>query len=341
MSFHVTYFGKSKRVLMTLLLLLIIMSAFGYHGVTLAQENTTTVTILIDDKEVPSEGQTSILIGGTVFFPAKSLFQALSIHLKWDQTTNTVKGYRTNELWIEIDPSKEIGTLEGKPFLIEPSPMVINGTLMLPSTIIPQLFNYETNYEPFTRTLKIDTTSYVGINPYTSYQKKMQRDLDKSSPDKLFEDILSLYLEKTIYYRGGGVYDSNGNKIYLDNLTPMSIVKVDKSQPDIRTLTLLSGSKTYTLDLYNEFDILDTFLYYDPYKKYNWSKNTWDQIKLRNVHVGMNVDMVLLAKGNPLQRIPILNDQSQSEQWVYQNGTNGYLYLTFTEGVLASIQNHK
>lgn len=55
----------------------------------------------------------------------------------------------------------------------------------------------------------------------------------------------------------------------------------------------------------------------DPYKKYNWSKSTWNKIIAGEVALGMNITQVRLAWGDPSSITYETSSKGKIEVWVY------------------------
>lgn len=328
---------KLSRLSICFLVITFLFSVLGFEKVASA-EDYPPVTVKIDDKLLP--GQNGIVDGGSVFVAAKAFFENLDIKVEWDQSTSTLKGYQFDAIRIEISPNKDVGKLDGKPFLMDSPPKVVDGTLMVPSSVITQLFNYEVKYEPIANMVKIDKGQLIAVDPYASYNKKLEIETKNNIQENRTNEIFKPYMGKTVWYINGILKDINNKPVYnVQNLTPMWILKVTKWEkvPNFFTLTLKSGEHVYLLDILGEYDVSSKLLKENPFEKYKWSKKTWDYIKNRTVYIGMNKDMVLLAKSAPERTNITKYSWGVFEQWVYDYPL-GAEYLYFKNGLLSGIQ---
>ncbi|MCW3791380.1 hypothetical protein OM416_07305 [Paenibacillus sp. LS1] len=74
----------------------------------------------------------------------------------------------------------------------------------------------------------------------------------------------------------------------------------------------------------------------DPYKKYNWSKSTWNKIIAGEVALGMNITQVRLAWGDPSSITYETSSKGKIEIWVYASSA-GIRALGFLNGKLMAI----
>lgn len=336
-----------NRFLSTLLLFALLLNVIELENAN-AQEYAP-VTIMINGQTI--QGQNGIVDGGSIFVPAKAIFENLDVKVEWDQSTSTLKGYQFDSLRIEISPNKEIGNLDGKPFLMDSPPRVINGTLLVSSTLITQLFSYGVEFEPISNVLRIDKNQIVVVDPYASYNK-MKKELEQkynltnngikvvnqqeSEKLKQFKEAIKDYMGKTIWTRTSLMKDESGKYVDVEKFAPMWILEI--KEDTFFTLKLKSGDKIYYMTAYDEYSVHFGFLLSNPYTTYKWSNKVWDHIKKNSVFVGMNEDMVWLSWGLPTRKNVSKYAWGTEEQWVYDLKSQGTKYLYFKNGILTSIQ---
>nr|WP_255570388.1 copper amine oxidase N-terminal domain-containing protein [Cohnella sp. CFH 77786] len=86
--------------------------------------------------------------------------------------------------------------------------------------------------------------------------------------------------------------------------------------PSGKKLTTYPMRASYIPDL---LGASDTFLTYDPYKKYKWSSSVWKHVKAGEVVLGMTKDQVALAWGAPASKTVTTANGKKIEVWVYGN----------------------
>ncbi|GED25178.1 hypothetical protein BAG01nite_12800 [Brevibacillus agri] len=339
---------RHSRLIKCFFVLTLLLSVLGFEKVGSA-EDYPPVTVKINDKAI--QGQNGIVDGGTIFIPAKAVFENLDIKVEWDQSTSTLKGYQFDTIRIEISPNKDLGKLDGKPFLMDFPPKVVNGTLMVPSSLITQLFNYEVKFEPIANIVKIDKTQLIAVDPYASYNK-MKKELEQkynltnngnnvvnnqeSEKLKQFKNAIKDYMGRTIWTRTTLMKDADGKYVDVEKFAPMWILEI--KEDTFFTLKLKSGDMIYYLTAYDEYSVHFGFLLSNPYTTYKWSNKVWDHIKKNSVFVGMNEDMVWLSWGLPTRKNVSKYAWGTEEQWVYDLKSQGTKYLYFKNGILTSIQ---
>ncbi len=339
-----------RQLIKCFFVLTFLFSVLGFQNVGSA-EDYPPVAVLLDGQKIQIEGQGAILIGGAIFVPAKAVFEKLDIKVEWDQYTSTLQGYQFDSLRIEISPNKDIGKFDGKPFLMDSPPKVINGTLMVPSTLITQLFNYGVEFEPISNVLKINRGQIIPVDPYESYNKRIHSGItnntvsipnintpiiQESEELKQFKNAIKNYMGRTIWIRTTLLKDANGKYVDVEKFAPMWIL--DIKEDTFFTLKLKSGNKIYYMTAYDEFTVHFGFLLYNPYTTYKWSNKVWDHIKKNSVFIGMNEDMVILSWGSPKRKNKSTYSWGTWDQWVYEIPYDGTKYLYFKNGILTSIQ---
>lgn len=342
---------RHSRLIKCFFVLTLLLSVLGFEKVGSA-EDYPPVTVMIDDTVI--QGQNGIVDGGSVFVPAKMVLENLDIKVEWDQSTSTLKGYQFDAIRIEISPNKDEGKLDGKPFLLDSPPRVINGTLMVPPSLITQLFNYSVEYEPIANIVKIDKKQLIAVDPYASYNAKvalakvqsnttstvsrLNSAVNNQESEKLkkFKEAIKNYMGKTIWSRTSLLKDENGKFVDVEKFAPMWIL--DIKEDTFFTLKLKSGNKIYYMSAYDEYSVYFGFLLSNPYTTYKWSNKVWDHIKKNSVFIGMNEDMVWLSWGLPTRKNVSKYAWGTEEQWVYDLKSQGTKYLYFKNGILTSIQ---
>ncbi|MGC5325098.1 copper amine oxidase N-terminal domain-containing protein [Brevibacillus sp. SYSU BS000544] len=159
--------------LIVLFVVLFLQSIFGIQKGSAAEEQKI-VTVVIDGQVVKMQGQEAVLIGETVYVPVIAVFEKLGINIEWDKLTKTLYGYQSDSLRIEMNSYSDTGKLDGQRFLMDQPPIIMNETIMVPSTLITQLLKYGIEYDHLSHLLKINTDQIVEVDPYASYQKVMK-----------------------------------------------------------------------------------------------------------------------------------------------------------------------
>jgi Copper amine oxidase N-terminal domain len=340
---------KQSQFTKCLFVLIFVVSVLGYGNVGLATEYPTA-TVMIDDQEI--QEQKGIVDGGSIFVPAKAVFENLGIRVEWEQSTSTLKGYQFDSLRIEVSPNKDVGKLDGKPFLLDHPPKVINGTLMVPSTLITQLFSYGVEFEPISNVIKINKDQIVVVDPYASYNKKIEQEkakklvgvvnnqLNNQNDEKFiqFKKELANNMGKTNWIIGSkSVKNAKGEAVLLDSLTPIFILDIQRKNDWTYELKIKSGDNIYYWEENNAYYITRQIINYNPYIEHkNWSKKTWDAVKSGELYIGIPWAAIMYSYGLPDKTNEYVNEQGKMEQWIYANGK---LYLYIQNGKLIAIQN--
>lgn len=308
--------------------------------------------VIIDGEELQFNGQGALVDGGVYYVPAKTTLEKIALRVEWDSTTRTLKGYEMENIKLIITPNSDILVVDNQKFKMDAQAKVVNGTLMIPSSLPSAIYGYSVEYDSTSNQIRYtkDLSS-----PTLKYQKLGIADTPQTTE---FKAKVKIYLNKTIYYvstfRPSYVHElidnSTGERAVVSNLTPMWIESVEYVSRDINKtgspiyiykVSLKSGNKQYSYYSYDANTFMEQFLFYNPIneKISQQEMQLWNEVKRRNIKIGMTEQMVLLAKGNPTKKYSNETANGKTEMWVYET-ESGTTYLHFnTKGILTTIQS--
>jgi hypothetical protein len=293
------------------------------------------IEIIVDGKKQEVHGV--MWNGGFTFVPARLVLEQLGGKFSYDPATKTLNA--TAPVSFSITADKEIGTLNGKPILMEIPPRLINNTFMITPGTIAQLFNIPAIYDWNTHDIKISTipNSNNSYDPYASYN-------ERAAYTAQFAKFGKAYLGKTIWIIGSPyITDEVNQPVKVANLTPVTIEYAaphNYSQERFDVFVKV-GDKRYIIKNVGSDNIGDVFTYNNPYEK-KWPTAVYEGIKQGKIAVGMTKEMVLMSVGKPQHVNTTLQSWGTFEQWVYPTGDpfkSNYVY--FKNGIVSSIQISK
>ncbi|USK69185.1 hypothetical protein [Peribacillus asahii] len=126
----------------------------------------------------------------------------------------------------------------------------------------------------------------------------------------------------------------------LTNLQEAIIISKKKyGSTDYYDYVLKAKSKYYTLSAKKGTEKW-YYMKTNPFKKYKYSKSTWDLIKKEKIKLGMTTNQVFLSWGYADDINSYSNSYSGStEQWIYGDVLDGATYLYFRNNKLESWQD--
>jgi hypothetical protein len=181
----------------------------------------------------------------------------------------------------------------------------------------------------------------IGSGHYIKY--KNNQVTFKTVPKSLIEVIGK---ERVwLYDEGLTVENSKGDYVDLPNLQEAIIISKQKDKllsDDVSTyynVKLRVKNKYYTLDSVEDYHLEYNYLTKNPFKKYKYSKATWDLIKKQKIKIGMSKNQVRLSWGVPDDTNDSGGSWGTYDQWVYGDPIYGAQYVYFSNGKLESWQN--
>ncbi len=312
-------------------------------------------SIVINGQQIQVTGQGTLIDGSTVYVPAKELLKHLevngytdNINFEWDSKTQTLKCYAKvpNVLFLSI-PANKNEIYEGNNiYKLDTPTKIVNGTLMVPISLIPKMFRYTTKYDSASNKITLDYNPNHVFDVNNNNQSEVSNTKSPINTESAkvteFKKKIKDYLGRNLWVVGGetSVYfeGKTGNEGYLQNLSPVWITKIEEDiiLKDVFTITFKSGNKEYIMPYANEELLSIVLVKENPLNKYKWSKKVWDSIKNEEIFIGMNREMVTLSWG-----VGKINKTTYNwgtlEQWVYRND---YFvkYVYFKNGIVTSIQ---
>ncbi|MCU6792568.1 copper amine oxidase N-terminal domain-containing protein [Paenibacillus sp. WQ 127069] len=102
----------------------------------------------------------------------------------------------------------------------------------------------------------------------------------------------------------------------------------------------LSNSKGQFTETFADFTKLRlAFFTEDPLSNPGWSNTIKQQIRNREISIGMNEDMVWYSWGTPYEKKSYSSNYGSTVQWIYKKSTYSFSFVYFKNGKVTSIQN--
>lgn len=162
---------KNKiRFRLLIVLISLLLTMFGIQTSVFAEEYSP-VTIQLNGQPIMLEGQGAVRSGDVIYVPAITLFEKLNVKVEWSEISNTIYGYQGEALRFEFNPSSSFGKLDEQHFLMDAQPIVINDTILVPSSFITQVVRYPLEFDSQSNVLQIHTKQLVDIDPYAKYHQ--------------------------------------------------------------------------------------------------------------------------------------------------------------------------
>lgn len=261
------------------------------------------------------------LIDNRSLVPLRSIFEELGATVKWEQDSKKITAVKgTQEIILTIG-SKHT-SVNGKQVIIDVPAQVRNGRTLVPLRFVSEALGATVGWD-----------NDLGIASIALGNKKIEVTIEQD-----------VWLRNPILFK-----NNNGDFVSLTNLTKGKIVRIKKHD-------LIDSWVSVTVEIYGQHYTRDNlekawikgrlgaisskyFFFTSPYSWYNWSQNTWDDIKNQVVKIGMTSDMVWLSWGIPYDINKSTGSWGVSEQWIYGSDILNRTYLYFDNGILTAIQD--
>lgn len=276
--------------------------------------------------------EAGVISNSNTMVPAATLIQALGGSVTVDQKSKLVV--------LKYDKTVVSGKVDSKQVKINNQlvPLqvpfkIINGKLMVSVQLLKSAFDakafikYDENlYEKFISSIELDFGKTQVTVPINDLYEKYSR-----------------YIGKNSWFLGHSslIYDSQNNDAYIDNLSEVKIVNVqrDASLSKYIVVTFSYKNKTYTARL-RESNFDSDFFLTSPYSQYSFSPQVWEKIRNHEISIGMTTDMVFLSWGNYEDNLRSQNANGVTNLWSYPASNDKNHYLYFVNDILQSITTY-
>lgn len=253
------------------------------------------------------------LIDERTMIPMRSIFEELGAQVTWDQNTSTITATKGNTKILLKIGSKDT-KVNNKTVKLDVQPQVQKGVTLIPLRFVSE-----------------------ALGAQVEWNNTLQRAIISQGDKEIIVTI-----ERAAWLMDSfNIKDKNDNIVELPNLAKVTIVEItdDELIDDWYTVRMIYKSKSYYTDLLYDFDINYKFHFENPYNKYNWSKDIWNDIEQGIISLGMTEDMVRLSWGIPYDINEYVSVWGTSVQWIYGEDIAYRTYLYFDDGVLTSWQD--
>jgi hypothetical protein len=176
----------------------------------------------------------------------------------------------------------------------------------------------------------------IGSGHYIKYTKKQVT--YKSAPKTLTEVIGK---DRVWLRNPKRIKDSKKKFVDLPNLQEAIVLskKKDPILDDWYNFKFKVGKRYLYLENVERYELPYLYLKSNPFKKYHYSKSTWDLIKKENINMGMTENQVRLSWNDPDDINSYTYKWGSTDQWIYGDVLDGATYLYFENGKLDSWQD--
>ncbi|WMT40760.1 stalk domain-containing protein [Paenibacillus sp. D2_2] len=275
----------------------------GESNVTIASSGISeTVTI---SASLRSNLKYSKMIGGVVYVPAKSVFQALGGKASSSGGGLDVKLGDTSLFFKAEDKS---AVLNGENFMLKAAPVMEKGEVLIPASLLTDKLG---------ATVKWDSKWKQANISFGAAQMTIVSSETASLVKKAMQGSLAKYIGKSFWvndYLGWERF----SKVTVTDISPNdsgAFVVFFKSASG-KTLKSDALSSSSVSQLFSDGYF---FLNYDPYKKYSWSASVWNKIKAGQIDYGMTKEQVLFSWGKLAGKSTVAKNGKTIETWVYRN----------------------
>lgn len=275
----------------------------GVSKVTISSSGISeTVTI---SASLRSNLKYAKMIGGVVYVPAKSVFQALG------GTTAALNGgldVKLGDTSLFFKVKDKNAKLNGENIALKTAPVTEKGEMLIPASLFTDRLGATVKWDSKWRQANISfgdaEMTIVSQETASLVKKAMQGSLVK-------------YIGKS-YWVNDFLGWERFSKVTVTDILP------DDSGGFVVVFKSASG-KTLKSDVLSSASVSQlfsdgySFLNYDPYKKYKWSASVWNKIKAGKIDYGMTKEQVLFSWGEPAGKSTVMESGKTIETWVYTN----------------------
>jgi len=245
------------------------------------------------------------MIGGVVYVPVKSVFQAMGGTAVTSGGGIDVKLGDTSLFFKVKDKSAK---LNGENIALKAAPVTEKGEMLIPASLLTDKLGATVKWDSKWKQANISfgaaQMTIVSVETASLVKKAMQGSLAK-------------YIGKS-YWVNEFLGWERFSKVTVTDILP------DDSGGFVAVFKSASG-KTLKSDVLSSTDVSQmfsdgyNFLNYDPYKKYSWSASVWNKIKAGQIDYGMTKEQVLFSWGEPAGKSAVTQSGKTIETWVYRN----------------------
>ncbi|WP_276357933.1 copper amine oxidase N-terminal domain-containing protein [Cohnella caldifontis] len=246
-------------------------------------------------------------VNGVAYVPLKPVIQALGGTVA-KSTEAGVWEIRVGETALKLKTGDVNAVVNDRPLRMKAAMIADGGENYVPASLIA---------DPFGATVKwVDKWKQVEIAFGKSVLTVVSKDT-AALVKKAAQGSLAAYIGKSYWVNHFQDYD-RFQKVTIADVLPDDtgdfrlVFKTSSGQK----LTSYPMKASYVPELLGDSD---SFLTYDPYKKYKWSASVWKHVVDGEVTLGMTKDQVALAWGSPASKTITNANGKTIEVWVYGN----------------------
>lgn len=292
----------------------------GDANVTVNAQGLSSSAVLSASMSKPLQNAKNI--GGVVYLPLKSVFQAFGGTVNYDAASKSFQ-INVGTTAIVLQKGSAQANVNGKAVTLKGALREEKGETLFPAHLLVQALGAKVAWDDLLK--QADITLGSG--------KLSVESSDTAQVIKWAKQgTLGNYIGKTYW-----VNQFQGWERFI-KVTVNDIIPDADGEYFVIEFKNAKGQlvKTYQMAAANVVDLLDggdQFLKYDPYKKYKWSNAIWSKIKQEKVSIGMTKDQVRMSWGDPSHTGVLSAKGITVETWSYGIST----YVTFTNGKVSSI----
>lgn len=276
-----------------------------------------------------------VVIKNMTLIPAAEFMKEIGGQLVINDKKEITLSYLSNKVKIQIN-SKYAEINDVKTFFTIPS-QIIDGKLMIPLQLVKSAFKL--GY----------TVNYGDLDFGETYLASIDINMDNGKVTIMINDIYERYQglivnRAWLWTTNVHVEDLSGNTVYegIDNLAEIDVTAVKRNDDSVNYINVYFNHKGKNLvAIIKDDGTKISFLLENPFKRYKYSQEYWNQIKHMDISLGMTEKMVYLSWGEYTSYSSYTYSWGTSSMLIYEydDGSSDYLY--FTNGVLTSMSESK
>ncbi|GIP17683.1 hypothetical protein J40TS1_33250 [Paenibacillus montaniterrae] len=258
----------------------------------------------------------------TTYLPLVSVFKALgaTVSNKDGKTFDVSLG----DTKLQLKTGQKKAKLNGKDITLNQAVQVHNGTTVFPAALLTKASIAKLDWDSKYKKMKITIgkAALVVESAETAAIEKKEK-----------QGNLTQFINKSYWVNRYSDWE-RFMKLTVTDIVPTSgdNFQVVFKNANGKTYKMKETSRDFVSGILNDSD---TFLSFDPYKKYSWSTSTWNMIKAEKIAVGMSKTQVELSWGRPSSTSKLSSSGITVEVWRY-----GTQYVSFTNGIVQSIYTY-
>ncbi|MBY0117468.1 copper amine oxidase N-terminal domain-containing protein [Paenibacillus xylanexedens] len=302
------------------------VTGMGTTKVTLKIGDLASSLQLNVDSQQKLTGAT--LLDGNVYLPVQSVFKTLGAKIDVKGSSFEIQ---FGDDSIVLQKGSAVARLNNTELNLKGKVQTIGGQTVFPADLLRQAAGIQVRWDAELKQAKVLVgNSFILVESKDTLALIKKKELGN----------LARFIGKSYWINSDTSLGQRFSKVTISDIKIEKIKYGDRSYSIIfrnakgKTVSAYAGgapsSVTEMLADSNQF------FSSDPYKKYNWSKSTWNKIIAGEVALGMNITQVRLAWGDPSSITYETSSKGKIEVWVYASSA-GIRALGFLNGKLMAI----